>query len=300
MQATDSVFYGMTNAGGINNLGAIFSFNIFTSAYTKLVDFSDATGNQPGYGEMVEYTSAPVVVAGPLTTTVCVNDSAYFSYQATGYNVKAQWQVSTDGGNTFTNVTGAVHGTYSLLTGSTDSGYLYRVIIYNAGGADTTLPAQLNAVNLSSLVTVNGAVCTAAQTGAAYQWIDCSTNLPIGGAINQSYTAAQNGSYNCLVTVGNCIDTTNCVSVTGLGVDEVNGYNFDLYPNPANGYFILYNNYPGIVQVRIMNTLGKEVRAFTTNRDASRLDVSNLSAGVYQVMVEDNNHLLKALKLIKE
>ena len=143
MQATDSVFYGMTNLGGVNNLGAIFSYNIKTSTYTKLVDSEHRHGNQPGYGEMVQYVSIPVVVAGPLTTTVCAGDSAYFSYQATGSNVKAQWQISTDGGNTFTNIVNAVHSNYSLLASSADSGYLYRVIVYNAGGYDTTLPAQL-------------------------------------------------------------------------------------------------------------------------------------------------------------
>ena len=100
-------------------------------------------------------------------------------------------------------------------------------------------------MNLSTAATVNGAVCTAVQAGGTYLWMDCSSNLPIGSAINQSFTATQNGSYRCVVTVGNCVDTTNCVEVTGLGVDEVNGYNFGLYPNPANGNFILANNYPG-------------------------------------------------------
>ncbi|MEP7110880.1 MAG: choice-of-anchor tandem repeat GloVer-containing protein, partial [Ferruginibacter sp.] len=41
MQANDGKLYGMTPAGGINNVGVIFSFDLLSSTYTKLKDFDN-------------------------------------------------------------------------------------------------------------------------------------------------------------------------------------------------------------------------------------------------------------------
>ncbi len=39
MQASDGKLYGMTNTGGTDNRGVIFSFDLSTSGFTKLKDF---------------------------------------------------------------------------------------------------------------------------------------------------------------------------------------------------------------------------------------------------------------------
>jgi uncharacterized repeat protein (TIGR03803 family) len=47
MQATDGKLYGMTNDGGSNNLGVIFSYDINTSQYSALYNFDGTTGSHP-------------------------------------------------------------------------------------------------------------------------------------------------------------------------------------------------------------------------------------------------------------
>ena len=47
MQASDGKLYGMTLAGGANNLGVIFQFDPATNTYTKKFDFTNAGGNTP-------------------------------------------------------------------------------------------------------------------------------------------------------------------------------------------------------------------------------------------------------------
>ena len=47
MQASDGKLYGMTTYGGISNGGVIFSFDITTSVFTKLKDFTYANGYYP-------------------------------------------------------------------------------------------------------------------------------------------------------------------------------------------------------------------------------------------------------------
>ena len=52
-RAKDKLLYGMTNVGGINGKGIIFSFNPKDSAIVKLHDFVDSTGSKP-LGKLIE------------------------------------------------------------------------------------------------------------------------------------------------------------------------------------------------------------------------------------------------------
>ncbi len=47
MQASNGKLYGMTNAGGINDYGVLFEYNINTDIYTKKMDFSGFAGSNP-------------------------------------------------------------------------------------------------------------------------------------------------------------------------------------------------------------------------------------------------------------
>lgn len=55
MQASDGKLYGMTNAGGNNGLGVVFSFDLLSSTYTKLKDFDDVNGASPT-GNLIQAT----------------------------------------------------------------------------------------------------------------------------------------------------------------------------------------------------------------------------------------------------
>jgi uncharacterized repeat protein (TIGR03803 family) len=50
MQASNGILYGMTEIGGVNKKGVLFSFDIASSAYTKLKDFSFTDGTFPNGG----------------------------------------------------------------------------------------------------------------------------------------------------------------------------------------------------------------------------------------------------------
>ncbi len=54
MQASDGKLYGMTSLGGYNNYGVAFSYDITTSTYTKLNDFTGNNGGDPQYTSFTE------------------------------------------------------------------------------------------------------------------------------------------------------------------------------------------------------------------------------------------------------
>jgi len=61
MQASDGNLYGMTQSGGANDLGVIFSYNIGTGVYTKLHDCDFTNGALP-YGELIEYSGTTGII----------------------------------------------------------------------------------------------------------------------------------------------------------------------------------------------------------------------------------------------
>ncbi len=203
------------------------------------------------------------------------------------------------------------HGATSAFSASSCDAYTYNGHTYTTSGVytdtlsttqgcDSVVTLTLSVETISNSATVNAAVCTAAETGASYQWINCSNQQPVNGATAQSFTATQNGNYACVVTKGNCTDTTNCVTVTGLNIEGLTSYNFSLYPNPNNGNFVIQHNYNGFVTAKLMNALGQQVREFGLTNSVTHIDINDLAAGVYQLQLNDKTETLAVIKVVKQ
>jgi hypothetical protein len=176
----------------------------------------------------------------------------------------------------------------------------YDDTLQTVNGCDSIVTLNLAVNSINDSATATGALCTAAQAGATYAWINCSTGLRITGATAQTYTAIRNGNYSCVVTLDNCTDTTNCVAATVNGIASVERYSFDLYPNPNQGNFVINYNYPNPVQLRMLNSLGSIITQHMPLTSGAPVDLSNLAAGVYQVMLMDGDELLKVIKVVKQ
>jgi hypothetical protein len=128
----------------------------------------------------------PSVTAQPADQSVLVNGTARFVVQATGDDLTYQWQRSTDGGSTWSNVSGATQSTLALASVSTtQDGHLYRARVTGECGEATTTSSRLTVqsevlpprftVNLASPAEVTAGAgitlaVTAAGTSLTYQW----------------------------------------------------------------------------------------------------------------------------------
>lgn len=188
--------------------------------------------------------SAASVTAGPSNATVCAGTGTSFSVTATGTSISYQWQLSTNGGATWSNVpasapySGTTTATLSLSTTAvTMDGYLYRCVVTSSvcSPAATSSNATLNVTALPAITgnPSNVTQCagpgtsfsvTATGAGISYQW-QLSTdggatwnNLTSAGAysgvntatLTLSFTtAAMNGyRYRCVVS-GTCLPNAN-------------------------------------------------------------------------------------------
>lgn len=175
---------------------------------------------------------APTISTQPGNSAACSGLSASFSVTASGSS-GFQWQVSTDGGTSFSNLSDA--GVYSGTTTSSLSisdntglnGNSYRVIVLETNNScPTTSNAANLIVNAAPVVTAsnNGPICEGqpldltANTiaGAAYTWtgpngfsaLTEDASLPVTSALNA-------GVYTVSASLAGCIGTaTTTVIIT--------------------------------------------------------------------------------------
>jgi hypothetical protein len=155
---------------------------------------------------------------------------------------------------------------------------------------------QGNNHGVNSAVVQSGISLIAQNISATYQWINCTSNQLIPGAINQSYTPNVNGSYAAIITQCGISDTSACFTINNVGLDEIeNDSEMLIYPNPATSSFsIKVPVNDEVIQVRIFNMIGELVsnKLFNGN-DIIVHDISNLSSGTYTVEVKSESRSLK-------
>ncbi len=137
----------------------------------------------------------------------------------------------------------------------------------NAAGCDSsiTLNLTINALP-NAAISENAGTLTAAQAGAAYQWLDCdNANTPIAGAIAQSFTPTASGNYAVSISLNGCTAVSNCINFVFIGIEREGEANdaFRLYPNPTTSGQIflqdLTQGRAGALHVELYDALGRNL-----------------------------------------
>ena len=71
--------------------------------------------------------------------------------------------------------------------------------------------------------------------------------------------------------------------------DDLKDKSIDVYPNPARTYFIIYNYVIESRQVQLFDINGRLIRSLQTKELATRVDINDLSNGIYVLMVKGAN-----------
>jgi surface protein len=163
----------------------------------------------------------------------------------------------------------------------TSSGMYYDTLV-NANGCDSILSLNLTINQTNVTVFQAGAYLYTSGSGASYQWLRCNPYQEIAGETGSSYTAAANGDYALVVTQNGCTDTSACVTVMGIGLDEYsNDDKIIIYPNPAQDRIYVTSTLSDNQNAKkeLYNTLGQILLTTYENE----IDVRALVKGVYYV-----------------
>ncbi len=202
--------------------------------------FTNSLGSATTDAATLTVDAAPVVTINPKDQLVNAGQKAIFNRrEAKGPFPGVQWQVSTDGGATFANVTGVEANVLVLVftASAGQSGNEYRAVFTNSFGSATTTAATLTVtVTAAPVVTTNPAnqavsagqtaTFTAAATGSpapTVQWQVStdggSTFANIAGATSTtlSFTAGTGESgdeYRAVFTNASGTATTTAATLT--------------------------------------------------------------------------------------
>ncbi|MEO7445435.1 MAG: M36 family metallopeptidase [Ferruginibacter sp.] len=236
----------------VSTSGCAGTFTNIVGATANCYNVTGALVTQNGYGYRVvingtcpsqltsncvtlNVNSAAVITGQPANSTVCPGASATFTVAASGTGNTYQWQVSSNGGTSYSNITGATSSTYTVTGVSAGmNNNLYRAVVFSCGPVGVNSNPATLTVSTPGIITTqpaNVAVCASGNatftvSGTAltsYQW-QVSTNggstwTNITGATAPSYTItgvtiAMNGNQYRVVVAGTCVTGLNSNAAT--------------------------------------------------------------------------------------
>ncbi len=172
----------------------------------------------------------------------------------------------------------------------------------SSAGCDSLVTLDLTLVSVSTSVTISYNDLTAVETGASYQWLDCSNGYSaIPGETNQTFMTMNSGSYAVEISKFNCIDTSSCFSIVWTNTEEqVLEKQILVHPNPTTGKInIEFQSLVNQPTVGIVNIWGQTIyKEIHNSTERLAIDFTG-DSGIYMLFVELEDGTTKWFKLIK-
>lgn len=189
------------------------------------------------------------------------------------------------------------------INGNTyDSTGTYTQVLTNATGCDSILTLNLTINKPDVRVVQNGLTLEAQAAGATYQWLTCTNNAPaapLAGETNRTLTVTTNGSYAVAVTENGCTDTSSCIAINNVGLDEAESWAFSYFPNPVLDEMTLKVPTMAIgLSYALVDFNGRVVGHGTILTTENRISLQGLPAGVYFLRLEGlPSNTMRVMKL---
>jgi N-acetylneuraminic acid mutarotase len=136
-----------SNIAGATSTTLIFTTTAGENGYEYRAVFTNALGSATTTAATLTVQTPPVVTVNPTSQKVSAGSSVTFTAAATGNPTpKVQWQVSTNGGTIWSNISGATSASLTFTAATGMNGNRYRAVFTNADGTATTTVAILTVV----------------------------------------------------------------------------------------------------------------------------------------------------------
>jgi hypothetical protein len=186
------------------------------------------------------------------------------------------------------NCEGTIQGTHdAVLPITSDMSITWTYA--DATGNETIQTQEVIMSGVDVATSVNGIqlIANNDNVGVDYRWLDCNNNnQPIIDATNQSYTPEANGSYAVIVLEEGCQDTSDCIDVTTVSLEDFSKTNINVYPNPSAGEFNVALATADKVSYIVTDNTGRIILEGTFEKLENVIDLSTEEQGVYFLRVE--------------
>ncbi len=279
------------NAGSSNSYlwstGATSQTVTVTQPGTYTVTIEDQNGCA-GNGSIT--VTEFVNIIAPQGTLVCQNQSNTVQLDAgTGYT---SYQWSTGSNSQF--ITVSQPGTYTVnVTQGSCTGTASIAVTQSTGQATADFSYDVSGLTVAFTAIGNGINFVSWEFGNGQTSFD----------LNPTHTFPQQGSYTVTLTVTDiCGQTASATQVVNVGqpdnVSEVRTPAISVYPNPAQTLLTVQADDPAGVEATLYDLHGRPLRTLRFTQQTT-LDVSTLSAGIYQLTLRGNDWMT-VRRVVKE
>ena len=202
---------------------------------------------------------------------------------------------STDVQNTCGPITWIDGNVYSTNNNSAT----YTIVGGSAFGCDSVITLNLTIQSVDVSVTNNGSQLSSAASGATFQWLDCNASFSeILGETSSSYSPTANGNYALEVTQNGCTDTSSCMLVSSISIEENNFIVVNIFPNPTDDLINIEITEPN-VELSIYSVLG-ELIYHSVNNSSGIIQIDLGSASGMYIVELNANGIRRQYKVIKK
>lgn len=208
----NGILYGMTRYGGSKDKGVLFSYNLTTSTFTKLLDFTGANGSVPGYKLTPSIAIQPPQCKGFTSYVTILSNPSCSNFYKGSATVSlsggvAPYSYYWSNGKTTDMVSGLSSGIYDIMVyDSGDVCYAYSKVAITGPSPIRSAAITINK-NISCYGGNNGIVTATPNGGESpfiFSWSNGATT-----SINSGLTA---GNYS--VTIMDSCGVTATASIT--------------------------------------------------------------------------------------
>lgn len=176
--------------------------------------------------------------------------------------------------------------------------------LISSSGCDSVITLDLTIDSVSDISTsLAGTTITANNDSATYRWLDCDNNYAVlPNETGQTFTATVNGNYAVELTENNCVDTSACVSVTSVGIEQKQlSDEISIYPNPSSDVLnIEFISIKEDLNIEIYSVEGKLIKTENFNNTSKvRLNL-NIRKGIYYLKINEKSDIHRIIKFIKQ
>ena len=262
--------------------------------------------------------SVPVsITAQPVDATVCEGTNTGFTISTTGSVSSYQWQISTDGGLTYSAISGTGNPSYNLssvVPGQT--GNRFRCIVTGACGPITSVAALLtvnplpaftvDGLNLSALcvsdppITLQASLNGGTWTGNGVQ--GNTFNPGVAGTGNNSVVYSVT-SLGCTTVRSTVVEVNECAE-RHIRLSEKSSVT--VYPNPNNGTFRVKVNTDLYrkLGIKVYNSQGQLLKSLIIAgvfyNSELPVDITGLPDGTYHLYLynDENGYIHKGFSFV--
>lgn len=175
------------------------------------------------------------------------------------------------------------------------------IVSGNSKGCDSINTMKITIKLIDTSISLIYPYLKANENSATYQWLDCNNSFsPISSGTSQWYTLLANGSYAVEVTKNGCVDTSNCITLNNVGIEnQTNIDNITIYPNPTSDKLIIELGEKLNSTISIYDASGKLIDNYeTVNSSVLNLNIKKYEEGVYLIKIETEGNY-KSFRIVK-